>query len=303
MTNLNIEQINDQQQGDGTPPTAFGMFDIALIILQNWRLLVLVPIIAGLIAFAVVANLPKRYASTTTWMINDTGPRLNDPTRTIESLLLSPAVLDAVIAAHPDVPGDTPAQKRRGLGDRIKWSVTPGDTRKTANIYYMAVEDQIPARAQSFAKVLIEQWLLLTKPRPDAKARLEAELARTEARVREADVLLEKFSLEAKNVVTPNNMQGELATPFEKLRDSRTVLIQLAQKIRLELAGGSRDMILSGPDLPTEPVSTGRSVAAALTAAGVFPLILLGLLLRHWFRTTMRERNLQVARGSGRAGQ
>lgn len=254
---------------------ATGVQNVLKILADNWKLILAVPVLAGIIAVAATPLLPKRYASSTTLLMSDT------MARGVETLMRSPAVLDVVIAAHPDLPGDTLPQKRRNLNERISWSVTPGDARRTAAIFYMTVEDQIPARAQAAAKAMLEQWLLLSKPRPDAKIRLEADLVRVETRIREAEVLLGQLSGEAKLIVAPNTMQGELATPLDRLRSNRDALVQQALKIRQDLLGGSRDVILTPPDLPVEHVWQRRSgmlpVAAMLISLTV---LLAGLILR-----------------------
>jgi hypothetical protein len=260
-------------------PTAI---DAVLILLRHWKWLVLVPLLAGIASYVFMSTtVPKRYISSTTFlMLNEAAAR------SAESFILSPAVLDVAIQAHPDLPGETMSQKRRILAGRIRWFVTPGDSRKTANIFYMTVEDNLPSRAQSVAKALIEQWLVLTKPRPDAKIRLEAELERVEMRIQEADLLLQRLSGETKSVVAPNTLQGEFATPIEKLRENRFLLFQQGQKLRVDLAGGSRDAILTQPDLSIEPTytKTGPVGMSMLAALG---LTILTILVHHWFKSAM----------------
>jgi uncharacterized protein involved in exopolysaccharide biosynthesis len=263
-------------------PAAFGVIDILQALAQDWKLLVFGPIVGALAALWFASTRPVTYVSTTTLLMNEA------VARAAESLMLSPAVLDATITAHPDLPGESVQQKRRYLTKAIQWSVTPGETRKTANLFYMTVEDQSPARAQSIAKSQLDRWIDIIKPRPDAKSRMEFELQRTELRLREADAMFERLNSEAKSVVSPNSQQGELATSIEKLRENRFTLFQQAQKLRLDLMGGSRDAILSPPDLPSERVSPTRNIVWPLSAAAAtLSLLLLLLLVRLLVRANL----------------
>jgi hypothetical protein len=270
--------VSGHAEFQDSPPMTFGGLDVILLFLGHWKWLVFGPLLAGILAYSFLyTTVPKRYISSTTLLLNDT------TARTAESFMLSPAALDIAIASHADLPGESLSQKRRLLSTRIKWSVTPGDSRKTATIFYMTVEDTLPTRAQSVARILIEQWLILSKPRPDAKARLEADLERTETRLAEADVLLQRLSGETKSIIAPNSLQGEFATPIERLRENRNALVLQAQKLRVELAGGSRDAILTAPDLSLEP-STTRSGPVGLAAGATLCLFLLFIIGRYWLQ-------------------
>jgi hypothetical protein len=281
-------------QAEPLPGTASPTVDVLLLLARRWKWLVIGPLVVGAVAFGVASTQPRRYQSSTTFLLGDASAR------NAESFILSPAVLDVAIAAHPDLPGETIAEKRRLLGNKIRWSVTPGEVRKTANIFYMTVEDRVPARARSVATALINQWLLLSTPRPDAKVRLGVELELTETRLREADVLLQRLAGETTSMVAPNSLQGELATPIEKLRDGRFQLAQQAQKIRYALAGGSRDVILTPPDLPTEPSPSliWNVVASATASAIALALIGLAIVGGHWLVVAMAAARLRLAQGT-----
>jgi hypothetical protein len=251
---------------------------------RSWTWLIFGPVFAGLCGYGLASVRPVYYASSATLQMGDAA------VRSAESLILSPAVLNNVVAAYPNLPGETLGAKRRNLVRRISWSQTPGESRKTANLFYLLVEGESPAQAQSIANMLLDRWLELTKPRPDAKSRLEFELERTELRLREADAMFDRMTGETKTLLAPNSLQGELATSIERLRESRFGLAQQAQKIRLELMGGSRDVVLTPPDLPTEINSLGRGAIAASFAAAAFLLILLLILMRHWLWAVLAER-------------
>jgi hypothetical protein len=256
-------------------PGRIDLFDVILVMARNLKLLVVAPIVAGALAFGVASFLPKTYTSVATLKLDDAGAR------TADAYVRSPVVLDVVLKAFPDLPGATPEERRRHLNETIRWEVASGESRRTAAIFYLLVEDRIPARAQAVATALLDTWLELTKPRPDARVRLEEQLTRTQAQLKSADELLRSLQSQAPSLVIPNSLAGELATSLTKLMERRDHLTEMMVKIRFELTGVSRDFILAPPSLPVEHTWPRRGPIAIRAAIATGIIALLFVFLRY----------------------
>lgn len=242
----------------------------ALIVLSRWKLLLAAPILGALFGFSATRIMDSYYTSTTTLLLSDLSAR------NAESIMRSPAVLDTALAKLSDLDaGQSPEERRSKLDRRVTWTITRGDSRRTASVFYLNVSDTVPVRAQTTARIMIERWLELSMPRPDAKIRIEQQIKSTVERARDLDTLYEKLAAEASDkLVTPNTMQGEYATPLNRLRTERAALDAEIRKLQQDLLGLSRDIVIAGPDLPVE-VSWPRPKLATAAGAALFGLLAL----------------------------
>lgn len=245
---------------------AAGIMDTLFYIASRWRVLAMAPLIAGLAALGASFAVAPVYTSTSTLMINDL------QARAAESLMRSPAVIDRLIAEFPDLPGATTQAKRRRFNARMRLVVTPGDSRRTASIFYLQVDDRYPERAQKISTRMLDSWLDLVQPRPAAKLLLREQIEANEANIKETDRLAERLGREAGSLILPNSQQGELATAFQKLRAERDRLIDVRAKLTKEMVGLNRDVILTQPDLPTDLVWPRKGMLTVV-ASGLMLLL------------------------------
>jgi hypothetical protein len=263
-----------EQRLDVTDPTdTLDWLDLLAVISENLRMLVLGPLLAGLCAVGIGFLLPHTYTSSASLGLNESGAR------NAETLMRSPAVLDDVLRKFPELRGSTPEERLSRLNNKFRWVTVQGESRKTAAVFNLEVENEVPARAQAINAELINNWIELTKPRLDAKLRLEALIGRTELQLESVSGLIKQLESESvKQLLMPNSLQGEVATPLLALRVQRDRHIESLVASRLALLGTSRDVILSPPSLPVE-VTWPRKGALGTIAAIVSGLLLLSYVL------------------------
>ena len=210
-----------------------------------------------------------------------------------ESITRSPVVVDTIANKFPALQRDTPEATRRKINERISWDATDSQQKMKPTLFTLSVEDSDPARAQTTSNMLIDAWLELTKPKPITRARLEVEIGRLEQQLKETTGLQEKLQSEAKTLLVPNSMQGELAGPMVRLLSERENLVsRLAEKVGA-LHGVSREIVISPPTMPVEDVRTLRTTKGVLLSGligGVVGAILAMMLA--WFRPNQQASGL-----------
>ena len=230
---------------------------------SHWILISIATVLAGAITYGVFVSQP-RYTSTALLAIDEPSERI------AESIMRSTAVTESVLAKFPGI-GSTSEQRKQYLQKNLRISAAMSG--RTNTLYDMQVTHSDPAVAQQIASALINRWLELTKPRAVKKAELEDELARNQALENELSSLLKRLETESTSLVNPNSLQGELATPIHALTEKRDDAQKAIAKIKAQLEGTPRDVVMVAPNLPTE-----RSSSAGQPALLVSCLVLIGML-------------------------
>jgi len=241
--------------------------------LSHWKLISFVTVLAGALTYTAFVLQP-RYTSTALLSIDEANERI------AESIMRSTAMTESVLAKFPDV-GATSEQRKRYLQKNLR--IAAAMSGRTTTLYEMQVTHGDPAVAKQIASALIDHWLELTKPRAVKKAELEADLARYQALESELSTLLKRLGTESTaSLVYPDSFHGELATPIHALTEKRDEAQKAIAKIKGQLEGTPRDVILVAPNLPTE-----RSSSAGEPALLVSFLVLLLMLGFTAFRSVL----------------
>jgi hypothetical protein len=252
--------------------------EMVSIIRHYYWLLIAGPILVGIIAYSVAGLVTSKYTS-------DALLRIDRATsRSMESLVTSPGIADRVLSKFRDT-GDGPEARVRYLRKNLAIvDLDPSADRMAAHLFRLEVTHTDPKVAQEIGSQLIDAWLTTTLPGPAARADLEADLQRNKLSSAAYSDLIQKLQKEAVNLVMPNTMSGEIATPISILNAKRDESLAAVKAIENKLAGIPRDVIEAAPHLPQEASwPNKRSVAvlsAALSLPAIFLLILLGNRLR-----------------------
>jgi hypothetical protein len=252
-----------------------GLATLVAVIFSNIKLLLLGPAIAGLVAFGVTSVLPKSYTSVAYLNLDENSARAAD------ARMRSVPVLDKVLAGYK-APQDTLEARRRAIEENRRIVVAAGETQKTSRLFRLEYSNEDPHVAQKVNSLLIEAWLESTKPPPDKRAAIEAEIERAEAQTKSISQLIERLEKDSPSLIA-QSLQGELATPILGLITKRDDSLSNVITLRNSLNGLSRDVIFGAPDLPEEPSWPHRGIITILAVA-VTALLLLLMVLLHRFR-------------------
>jgi uncharacterized protein involved in exopolysaccharide biosynthesis len=245
------------------------------LIKENLKLLVLGPILAALVAFAVTSALPKWYTSVAYLALDEASARSAD------ARMRSSPVLDKVLSEY-NAPRSTLEGRRRFLEDNRRVSVAAGETQRTANLFRLEYSDKSPQIAQKVNTLFIEAWLESTKPKPDHRATLEAEIERTDTQAKSISGLIDRLQNDAPSLLA-QSLQGELATPILSLITKRDQNLAQLITLRNSLNGITRDVIFGKPDLPEEPSWPRRGMITILAGLLSALLLLVFILVRRFW--------------------
>lgn len=243
---------------------------------DNLKLLLVGPIVAALIAFAVASAMPKWYTSVVYLNLDETAARIAD------ARMRSNPVLDKVLSEYTP-PKNTLEARRQYLEDNRRIVVAPGETLRTSKLFRMEYSDTSPQIAQKANSLLIEAWLESTKPPPNSRQALEAEIERTDSQTKSITELIDRLQKDAPSQVNQQGTQGELATPLVGLITKRDQNLAMLIGLRNLLNGISRDVIFGQPDLPEEPSWPRRGIIAGLAGFTTGLLLLIFVIVRRRF--------------------
>jgi hypothetical protein len=218
------------------------------------------------LAIGAVSFMPKYYESVSAVSLSE------GTVRNVDAAMSTPFILDQIVSAFPTLRRETPEASRRKLREAISWSVAAGDNRRTATLFFFSVVDQDPAVAQGINRAYFDAWLTFTKPRPEARIRLEEQISRMDVQIKDATALITQLESEAPRIVSPNSLQGELASSLSMLRVRRDGLTDSVIKLRQELLGFSRDVVVSPATLPIEHIWPNRRIITLMALAGFLSL-------------------------------
>jgi hypothetical protein len=252
----------------------FGFEALFALVLQNLKLLLLGPVMAGFFAFGIASFLPRSYTSVAYLALDETGARVAD------ARMRSIPVIDKVLA-EVSVPQNTLEARRRFVDGNLRMVVAAGESQKTSGLFRLEYSDRSPQVAQKVNSLFLEAWLESTKPAPDKRAAIEAEIERTEAQTKSISLLIDRLQKDAPSLVA-QSLQGELATPILGLITKRDQNLANLVTLKNSLNGVSRDVLFGAPDLPEEPSWPKRGIITLLAASVTGLLLLMFVILRRF---------------------
>lgn len=232
--------------------------------IENGKLLLVVPIGVGMLAFGIASVLPGTYTSQALLGLSE-----SDNPKAIESVIRSATVLDPVLQKYPSPLGVTDAG-REELSKNVRFSVGGASPRGMASVAKLEVDSGTPELARETADALINAWLETTKPKPVSRQELERQLRLNQDALADVTRIVNRLTGETTKLVMPN-LQYDLAQPLAQLLSVKKGYQDAIARIELGLRGATRDVVVSAPTLPTQPKRKPSMVGlmAAIASLGV----------------------------------
>ncbi len=249
---------------------AFTLLDLLLVIVENLRLLVLGPILAGLIVFTTVSFLPKTYESTA----------ILKAEQVTASLVNSASVLDPIAASLGLTKKLEVDEARLELKTKIQVHVNAKDKLLT-----LTTRSETPQAAQALAQAVLNQTYLNSQPRDSEKLRLQKQLEQALTREKQAN---QAAQILAKNLDKNANVfevaQG-YAQVMRVVQESQAVQVDIER----QLNGLDSSALMQVPTLPTKHVSAKRGLVTVMTVQAAGFLLLIGVFVRNSLRNSRRN--------------
>ena len=248
------------------------LLDLLQTIVDNLRLLVIGPIVAGLLALAAASFWPKTYESTAI---------LKAEPITV-TIMLSTAVLDPIASSlgyTPQMPID---DARAKLKDQIKPNINAKDKLLT-----LTVQANTPQAARALVQAVLQQTYAQSQPRDSEKLRLQKQLAQAQIREKEATQtaqLLGRKLNAAGNVGASEVAQG-YAQMIGVVKDSQNIQVEIEQKLQ----GLDASALVQEATLPTKHATPKRSLIAIMAALIAGFVLLLFVFIRQAMRNASQN--------------
>ncbi|UPJ51981.1 hypothetical protein IVB30_11875 [Bradyrhizobium sp. 200] len=250
------------------------LFEAFLVLLKHWKLLIIGPLIAGVVAYSGSFLLAKSYRS-----YAYVGPLDETLGKRSAALIQSPVVLDAAVRGLPEklfspIPAN---QSRAYVTQRIRFRPIDAADPKLQQLYIFEAVDSQPARAQAILTAVIGAWMTAMKPPPGKLASL--------------DRMKEAFELQSANLSTaiatlmqhPELLRADVKTGYAPVNVGDLIKLRTDGIIKIEelkaaMAGLGDDIVVLPPTMPEASVGASRRLIVMLTV-GITFVVLSGFLL------------------------
>lgn len=248
----------------------FTLIDLLQVMAENLRLLIIVPIIAGILVFTAVSFMPKTYSSLVILKADDQ----------TAAIVKTAAVLDPVVLSlgvNPKIDVDT---ARKKLSDSIQSWFSSKDKLLT-----ITSKSYSPEAAQKINNLILEQIYLQSVPKTSEKTRLEQLLA--QAKELEASskiiqqILAEKLQKSSPDVIA-NLAQayGEVSRVVQQSQEQQSTLNQ-------SLKGLDSSAIVQDATLPSKNIEFNVVILTVMT----FKFALFSLLIMVFVKSAFKRMN------------
>lgn len=246
--------------------------DFVEIVWRNLKLLLIVPALASLGAFAVTSLTPKWYTSVAYLTLDESAARSAD------AIMHSPPVLDAVSRAIGESDAASDA-RRKGLDRNRRIVAAPGTVQGAAKLFRLEYSNRDPRRAQQINEAFISAWIEAAKPPPDAPSKVNADLNQIQSRLSSISGLLDEMLTRVQTEVDAIQ-KDQIAVKTRDLLLANHLDFADVVVILRSMRTVSRATVFSNPNLPKEPSWPKRTIVSILAAFAAGLIALIFVLLR-----------------------
>ena len=248
------------------------LLDLLQTIVDNLRLLVIGPIVAGLLALAGASFWPKTYESTA----------ILKSEQNLAGQMLTASVLDPIAAKL----GYTPKMEADDARDKLRKEIKASYNAKD-KLVTLTAQATSPQAAQALANDVLEQVYVQTQPRDSAKQSLQKQL--TQLQTREKELTQSAKILERRLEQATGNGVSEVAQGYAQLIGVIEKNQESQIKIEKELKGMDSSDLIQSPTLPTKKVAPKRSLIAIIAALAAGFALLLFVFIRQALRNASQN--------------
>lgn len=237
------------------------LLDLLLVVVENLRLLLLGPLLAGLMAYAISFVMPPTFESLA----------IVKGTQQIASLLTTAQVLDPVIDKLQLKKSSESLDLAR---QRLKKKEIKASFNAKDSLVSLTVQARTPESAQVLADEILKSYFAQSKPHGSERKRLEALLLATEERLKEATATAHQLNQRLSREDAKASV--DLAQGYATLIASIDVLELKQQDTLKQLQGFDDSQLVQSPTIDRIKISPKRGLIAmiATLTTGFILLIL-----------------------------
>lgn len=280
---------------EGKKGNEMGLLDQLIVVAENIRLLILVPLAVGLLALGAAFAVPKSYVSQAMLSMPMPMPMPMPPTTAVPPMttitsaqaalmMVSPQVLDAVIAALNLSEGRSVEVAREKLLGQVK--VAAGKD----GMVRLDVTAPSPVQAQAIANAVVDSWLKSAVPGEQERAMLETRLAHATSALDSLNRIMTRLADSDAPAQKKFAGMGELGASLITVADLQARYLGEVFAITRQLKGLSReDVLKQAPTLPSDTVGPRKSVIVVLSMLTSGFVLLLWVFMRQAWRNVAQD--------------
>lgn len=220
-----------------------GFLDVLLVLAENVKLLIILPLIVGLCALGIGFLLPRTYESVSILQVD----------QATASLISTTSVLDPVIASLDLAKGKTLEEARIQLKAKILTAIGRSDKLLTLTVSADSAQD-----SQLLANALLRQTYLQSRPKGGTRVRLEAQLAEAKIRLNNAQLATNRLFKGLESSHTGAGVGPEVARGYADLLTATGAAQTQISSLEAQLEGISDSHLIQPPSLPEKPSSSKK---------------------------------------------
>lgn len=276
--------MEESQTYPTTKNQEFGLLDVLVILAENLKLLIVVPLLVGLCVLGAANLLPQTYDSVALLQAerldSQNAPVGISPTA-VASLMTTASVMDPVAASLGLMAEGDIEEVRRKLLEQIKPAIGRNDKLLT-----LTVSASNPQLAQALAREVLRQTFIQSRPKGGDLARLEKQLAAARTRAENAQGAAANV---AKRLETPGTVSNELAGSYAVLLSVTAAAQIQVSRLEAELEGLGNAQVVQEPTLPQRPSHPRKKLMAVGAALATGLLLVLFVFLRQALRSAAQD--------------
>ena len=257
------------------PDDELDLLDLVLTFVENWKLLILGPLVVGLIALGISFSVPKTYQSESSVQVERPGSGFTAPVAA--SLAMSADVLRTIAPVAGLDEGLTTEEIYKQLSKRI--SVNVGKQDKLLNVVTQAKN---PEAAQKLNQALLDTLFPFSKPRGIEEKQLRLQLESEKKRLQDS-LKLEQDT--ASNIASGKSVTEATSRLYGELLAANSARQRAILEMERRLEGLDNDDVVQAPTLPESSIKPKKSMIAIGATIATGFLLLLFVFIRQALRS------------------
>ena len=258
------------------------ILDLFVVIADNFKLLVFLPLVVGLFALVLAYALPNTYESVSVLSADP----INPVNPVVVTGLVSSADLLGVVAQKTGLFSNLSKEKIfRQMREIIKVSVGKQDKLMT-----LTTQGKTPELARQLNQFVLEQLFILSRPRGDQAAALQSQLDNEKASLAAAIAVEKALAKQLSSGKPLSEAQGRV---YADILQSKSRLSANIAQFQLRQAGLNTNDLVQTPSLPETAVKPEKLRLSILAGLGSGFILLVFIFIRHALRSA--GSNLETA--------
>ena len=268
------------------PDDELDLLDLVLTFVENWKLLILGPIVTGLVALGISFALPKTYRSESSVQVERAGSGFSAPVAA--SLAMSADVLRTIAPVAGLDDGLTAEEIHKKLSKRIQVAIGKQD--KLLNV---TTEADTPETAQKLNQALLDTLFPYSKPRGLERKQLQQQLEAERTRLQETTKLEQETGA---NIASGKSISEATASLYGELLAANSARQRTVLDIERRLEGLDSDDVVQAPTLPGSAIKPKKPLIVLGVTVATGLLLLLFVFARQALRSVQESSSDQAAK-------